>query len=464
MKSLSRSSRDGQLRPEKVHANDVYMVRTREHKILKDSLLSQREYDAVRRFKDSHDSRNLKLSRKDNILDLSTSVIFDDEGHAFALFRGKSFRQQMLQMGTPLSHAPHRADIDEIKTLGKGAFGRVKICQNIESGKWYAVKIIPTEGRYISPTSISQELYSEGQALHRLKRLKGRTHLKTGAEKYYLFQQLVRGVDLHHWLHQNRQMSASSEHEKKCLRIGLNAIRALAQCHQVGLLHRDIKLSNLMIDPVSLEVTLVDFGFAQQMGTRKEVFSNNLVGTEGCWAPEVLVEHKGQYRYSEATEVFSLGLVIGAILFGKDFLTDYRGFKRSALADFGLTPHDFRAEARLPEGDPMRAPWVRFCQQLAINPTAGQLQLLPLSMQMPAMILGQMLSTDTTARPSMQKLEKVFKKMIKVHDIQVGTARPTWFERFKGTYKYVKPAKNAPSTPPEEIIKQANALFGMKPH
>lgn len=90
--------------------------------------------------------------------------------------------------------------------------------------------------------------------------------------------------------------------------IGIQAARALAHAHARGVLHRDVKPSNLILDRDGT-VWVTDFGLARQ-GEQSELTSaGDLVGTLRYIAPE---RFRGEI--DERTDIYSLGLTLYELL------------------------------------------------------------------------------------------------------------------------------------------------------
>lgn len=90
---------------------------------------------------------------------------------------------------------------------------------------------------------------------------------------------------------------------------------ALKYCNEKGVVHRDIKLENLLLDK-NFNLKLVDFGFAAlfDKGSKDADKLSTLVGTEGYMAPEIL---KRKHWYSGMkTDVFSLGVILFVMVLG----------------------------------------------------------------------------------------------------------------------------------------------------
>lgn len=106
---------------------------------------------------------------------------------------------------------------------------------------------------------------------------------------------------------------------------------ALAACHQAGVVHSDVKPSNVLVDHASGRVTLVDFGMTGKQG-----------GTFAYAAPEVLAGGP----CTPASDVYGLGLVAWEILSGEPPWAELPLAQRLAMRSRS-TPHPPPA---LPEG------------------------------------------------------------------------------------------------------------------
>jgi WD40 repeat protein len=91
-------------------------------------------------------------------------------------------------------------------------------------------------------------------------------------------------------------------------RIGLQVAEALEYANRQGVLHRDVKPSNLLLDPQG-NVWVADFGLAKATDTEDLTHSGDLVGTVRYMAPE-----RFQGKCDARSDVYALGLTLYELL------------------------------------------------------------------------------------------------------------------------------------------------------
>ena len=110
----------------------------------------------------------------------------------------------------------------------------------------------------------------------------------------------------------SKEIGAISEEPSKI--IFRQIVSTCAELHRRGILHRDIKDENILLDLATLETKIIDFGCATTFNYDK-VYTE-LSGTPEFLAPEVLSPTECRYR-AEPSAVWTLGTLLYVLLLGE---------------------------------------------------------------------------------------------------------------------------------------------------
>ncbi|XVU24527.1 protein kinase domain-containing protein [Actinoplanes sp. CA-054009] len=122
---------------------------------------------------------------------------------------------------------------------------------------------------------------------------------ETGTPLPYVVMELINGPTL------QQRVASGPLPPRKVFRICGEVAAALAAAHADGLVHRDIKMANIMVTPAGAKV--VDFGIAAAVGLEPEEM---LVGTPAYLAPERL----SGAAVEPASDVYALGVLLYRLL------------------------------------------------------------------------------------------------------------------------------------------------------
>ncbi len=212
----------------------------------------------------------------------------------------------------------HFHSIDEfetIKDLGKGGYSVVRLVRHKETGRKYALKCAM---KFKKGKDRSHRTRQEIEVLSDLRH-RGIINFKGWFEDHeniYLVLQYISGRDLAKYF---KEELPSRETTSKILS---QVIEALKYCHQNGIIHRDMKLENILINS-RMKAILTDFGLCAIQSSSDDYFYDE-VGTARYTAPELL-EGEG---YNESVDVWGLGIVMFMLLTGK---YPFDGKKRKSI-------------------------------------------------------------------------------------------------------------------------------------
>ncbi|KAJ2233097.1 serine/threonine protein kinase [Coemansia sp. RSA 1286] len=197
--------------------------------------------------------------------------------------------------------------------LGKGAFAEVRVAINRVTGKRYAAKIIDRkritqlekrkkmdENFRIETSILSRVRHDSIVQVHGVFEERDNLYLVLDlACDGELFDEIVA-----------REFLA----ENDARRVMLQLLLAIRHLNRLGIVHRDIKLENILLeDKTSLRIKLADFGLAKIVG--EQMFMKTVCGTPMYVAPEVLtVRQIG--RYDNLVDMWSIGVVLYICLCG----------------------------------------------------------------------------------------------------------------------------------------------------
>ena len=135
----------------------------------------------------------------------------------------------------------------------------------------------------------------------------------------YLVMELVPGQPLSDILARSGRLSPDVT-----LDVVTQAARALQAAHEAGLIHRDIKPGNLIVEPDGV-VKVTDFGIARLLNATTMTQTGTVLGTAQYVSPE---QAEGQ-QLTPATDIYSLGIVAYECLAGQ---TPFSGESAVAIA------------------------------------------------------------------------------------------------------------------------------------
>lgn len=190
--------------------------------------------------------------------------------------------------------------------LGKGGFGMVYRAHQPLIGREVAIKVILP--LYANQPSFIRSFESEAQLIARLEH----PHIVPlfdywrDNEGAYLVMRYLRGGSLRERIQQHRLQPDQTS------RIVLQMASALALAHRNGIVHRDVKPHNVMMDAEG-NAYLTDFGIARPTANVDADEEGMFAGSPAYAAPEVLAEGLA----SPQSDMYALGIMVYEMLAGK---------------------------------------------------------------------------------------------------------------------------------------------------
>ena len=223
-------------------------------------------------------------------------------------------------------------DLTLLKCLGKGAFGEVYLTSKQGTNQKYATKKIdkrftqnPRAKKYLdNEISILQEI--EHPNIIKLIEVHETT------QYIYLVMELCNGGGLSDCLEDHMKKNKKPFSEEIVQYLMRQIVSGLNYLHKKNILHRDIKLDNILVNfddeedrknrnMMKAKVKIIDFGFARHLEPSQLAYST--LGSPINMDPGILrklnkMEHSKEYGYDQKADIWSLGTICYEMLIGKN--------------------------------------------------------------------------------------------------------------------------------------------------
>ncbi|KAA0039451.1 putative serine/threonine-protein kinase [Cucumis melo var. makuwa] len=238
---------------------------------------------------------------------------------------------------------PLRADsFEKLEKIGQGTYSSVFRAREVESGKMVALKKVRFDN--FQPESI-RFMAREIMILRRLEhpnimQLEGIITSKMSSSIYLVFEYME---------HDLAGLVSSpnvkfSEAQIKCYMRQL--LSAIEHCHLRGIMHRDIKASNILVNNEGV-LKLADFGLANVINSRNKQALTSRVVTLWYRPPELLM---GSTDYGLTVDLWSIGCVFAELHLGKPLLKGRTEVEQlhKIFKLCGSPPEEFWKKTKLP--------------------------------------------------------------------------------------------------------------------
>ncbi len=198
--------------------------------------------------------------------------------------------------------------------IGEGGMGVVYKAQDMNLDRFVALKFLP------EPLSNSEQ--DRVRFLQEAKAASALNHpnictihgIEEHDQQMFIVMEFIEGHELKEVIAREKPMSID-----RCLSIVSQIAEGLKAAHAKGIVHRDIKSSNIMITPDG-QVKIMDFGLAKRSGSAPVTKTGSTVGTMAYMSPE---QARGE-ELDHRSDLWSLGVVFYELLTGRvPFVHEY---------------------------------------------------------------------------------------------------------------------------------------------
>ncbi|MBD3414113.1 MAG: protein kinase [Candidatus Aminicenantes bacterium] len=194
-----------------------------------------------------------------------------------------------------------------IEELGRGGMGKVYRAEDVKIDEEVALKLLKPEisidKKYIE--RFSNEIKLARRISHR--NVCRMYHFGEERGLYYITMEYVLGEDLKTTLRRVGPLSAG-----KAIFIAKQICEGLSEAHRLGVVHRDLKPQNIMIDKQG-NVRIMDFGVARFVRGKSITDVGTVVGTPEYMSPEQASAKDVDRR----ADIYSLGVILYEMVSGR---------------------------------------------------------------------------------------------------------------------------------------------------
>lgn len=208
-----------------------------------------------------------------------------------------------------------------VSLLGQGGMGSVFLARHVALDMAVAIKVLREPLSTESTDHSRRRFANEARTLARIRSEYVCRPLDFGtleSGEPYLVIEYLDGISLDQYAARARD-GGSSLSVASAVDLGLQCAAGLAEAHRIGLVHRDVKPSNVIVvrgagKPARPIAKLVDFGLSKAVGLAHSITSSGrIVGTPEFMSPEQIRGAAIDHR----TDVWSLGIMLFWMLTGR---------------------------------------------------------------------------------------------------------------------------------------------------
>lgn len=218
--------------------------------------------------------------------------------------------------------------------VGRGGMGEVY--RAVARGYEYAIKFLPD--MWMDNSDARERFLREADVTSRLRHPHIVTVHEHGAieNTLYMVMDYIHGIELNKRIKQDGALPLED-----ALTVAIEIADALDYAHEQGLVHRDMKPSNIILrdqqDPELFHAMLVDFGVAKIRDATTHLTGTGAIGTIDYMAPEQIKEAR---TVDHRADIYALGVVVFEMLTGQRPFTG--GVAQVMFAHIQQPPPDVR--------------------------------------------------------------------------------------------------------------------------
>lgn len=215
-----------------------------------------------------------------------------------------------------------------IKKIGAGGMGEVYLAEDTRLHRQVAIKFLPAN--LVSNEDVRLRFMREAQAVAKLNHPNVVTiHdvSEFNGRPYYVMEH-IEGKSLHHYAH-DEQLPIDT-----IIEYAIQICQGLGDAHRAGIIHRDIKTTNIAIDSKG-RIRILDFGLAVTAGDDKLTKTGSTLGTVSYMSPEQVSGREIDQR----SDLFSFGIVLYELIASRTpFKRDSEGATLKAIMEDNPEP------------------------------------------------------------------------------------------------------------------------------
>lgn len=209
-----------------------------------------------------------------------------------------------------------------IKKLGKGGTSTVYLAKHIQENKFYAIKKLSKNGNL---KNINENFSNEINNLFKLSErnnngnvisiiaYKEQGILKSSdgstTKISYIVLEYAENGELFYYIYHSK----SGFGEEKAKHLFSKLMNSVSFCHHNGIIHRDLKIENLVLDS-NWNIKIADFGFSSEIsGFNGAGLINTYLGTPTYAAPEIFLRNPYTGSYAD---IFACGVILFILVTG----------------------------------------------------------------------------------------------------------------------------------------------------